>query len=162
MSFYHKAPEREDKAKTIDTTAVVMQAGKPINWKKFTQENNVELDIYEVREKYDGEYRNRLKYDPEIEAAEIDHTMTLEKVYERNKAIQNQWLNLPESVRMEFNNDVNEFVDRGQEWLNNQKEKAIKAREAMNKSLVTSINEAPVEEREMIMKKATKGDEKNA
>lgn len=118
MSFYHKMPERKFEAKKIDTDAIVMQAGKAINWKKFIQENNVDLDIYEVREKYDGEYRNRLKYDPEIEAAEIDHTMTLEKVYERNKAIRNQWLNLPEKVRMEFNNDVNEFVDRGQEWLN--------------------------------------------
>lgn len=136
MSFYHKAPEREDKAKTIDTTAIVVQAGKPINWKKFTQDNNVDLDIYEVREKYDGEYRNRLKYDPEIEAAEIDHTMTLEKVYERNKAIQNQWLNLPEQVRMEFNNDVNEFVDRGQQWLNKQikiREEQEKEYHAMNK-----------------------------
>lgn len=129
MSFYHKMPERKFKAKKIDTTATVMQAGKPINWKKFTQENNIDLDIYEVREKYDGEYRNRLKYDPEIEAAEIDHTMTLEKVYERNKAIQNQWLNLPEQVRMEFNNDVNEFVDRGQQWLNDRKNEVIKQRE---------------------------------
>lgn len=129
MSFYHKMSERKFKAKKIDTTAIVMQAGKPINWKKFTQENNVDLDIYEVREKYDGEYRNRLKYDPEIEAAEIDHTMTLEKVYERNKAIQNQWLNLPEKIRMEFNNNVNEFVDRGQEWLNKKRDEQIKIRE---------------------------------
>lgn len=117
MSFYHKS-DYPDTAKRIDTEAVVMQAGKPINWKKFTQDNNVDLDIYEVREKYDGEYRNRLKIDPEIEMAEIDHTMTLDKVYERNKAIKNQWLNLPEEVRKEFNNDVNEFYDRGQEWLN--------------------------------------------
>lgn len=129
MSFYHKMPERKFKAKKIDTTAIVMRAGEAINWKKFTQENNVDLDIYEVRAKYDGEYRNRLKYDPEIEAAEIDHTMTLEKVYERNKAIQNQWLNLPEKVRMEFNNDVNEFVDRGQAWLNEKRNQAIKERE---------------------------------
>lgn len=146
MSFYHKAPEREDKAKAIDTTAVVMQAGKAINWKKFTQENNVDLDIYEVREKYDGEYRNRLKYDPEIEAAEIDHTMTLEKVYERNKAIQNQWLNLPENVRMEFNNDVNEFVDRGQTWLDERRKESIKAKEARNKDLATLINAEPTKE----------------
>ena len=123
MSFYHKS-DYPDTEKRIDTEAVVMQAGKPINWKKFTQDNNVDLDIYEVREKYDGEYRNRLKIDPEIEMAEIDHTMTLEKVYERNKAIKNQWLNLPEEVRKEFNNDVNEFYDRGQEWLN-KKVKAV-------------------------------------
>lgn len=129
MSFYHKMPERKFKAKKIDTNAIVIKAGEAINWKKFTQENNVDLDIYEVREKYDGQYRNRLKYDPEIEAAEIDHTMTLEKVYERNKAIQNQWLNLPEKVRMEFNNDVNEFVDRGQAWLNEKRNQAIKERE---------------------------------
>lgn len=128
MTFYHKS-EYPDVEKTIDTEAVVMQAGKPINWKKYTQENNVDLDIYEVREKYDGEYRNRLKIDPEIEIAEIDHTMTLEKVYERNKAVKQQWLNLPQEVRREFNNDMNEFYDRGQEWLN-KKVKKIQAERA--------------------------------
>lgn len=117
MSFYEKGEGYNPKL-ACDLNATVNQAGKKINWKKFTQENNVDLDIYEVRQKYDGEYRNRLKYDPEIEKAEIDHTMTLDKVYERNKAIKNQWLNLPEEVRLEFHNDVNEFVDRGQTWLN--------------------------------------------
>ena len=148
MSFYHKMPEREFKAKEIDTTAVVMQAGKAINWKKFTQENNVDLDIYEVREKYDGEYRNRLKYDPEIEAAEIDHTMTLEKVYERNKAIRNQWLNLPESVRMEFNNDVNEFVDRGQQWLNKKREEIIEERKKYEETIKTINEKAEKEQKD--------------
>ena len=61
--------------------------------------------------------------------------MTLEKVYERNKAIQNQWLNLPEKVRMEFNNDVNEFVDRGQQWLNKKREEAIKEKEKMEEAI---------------------------
>lgn len=148
MSFYHKMPEREFKAKEIDTTAIVMQAGKPINWKKFTQDNNVDLDIYEVREKYDGEYRNRLKYDPEIEAAEIDHTMTLEKVYERNKAIKNQWLNLPEQIRMEFNNDVNEFVDRGQQWLNEKRNQAIKEREDYEEATKKAQDNNKVTEKE--------------
>lgn len=143
MSFYHKG-NRADKPKSIDTNAIVMQAGKPINWKKFTQENNVDLDIYEVRKKYDGEYRNRLKYDPEIEAAEIDHTMTLEKVYERNKAIKNQWLNLPEEVRKEFNNDVNEFTDRGQAWLNEKRKKA----EEEKKKLANKIIQGKVSEEE--------------
>lgn len=155
MSFYHKMPERNFEAKKIDTTAIVMQAGKAINWKKFTQDNNVDLDIYEVREKYDGEYRNRLKYDPEIEAAEIDHTMTLEKVYERNKAIQNQWLNLPKSVRMEFNNDVNEFVDRGQQWLNKKRDeylehikKSSQAAEAIKEDLVETTKTQKRKEQE--------------
>lgn len=154
MSFYHKIPERKFKAKEIDTTAIVMQAGKPINWKKFTQDNNVDLDIYEVREKYDGEYRNRLKYDPEIEAAEIDHTMTLDKVYERNKAIQNQWLNLPEQVRMEFNNDVNEFVDRGQEWLNKQRQKVIDERKKYEEALKATIEKTNNEKAEKEQKNA--------
>ena len=142
MSFYHKS-NREDKPKVIDTEAIVMQAGKPINWKRFTQENNVDLDIYEVRAKYDGEYRNRLKYDPEVEAAEIDHTMTLEKVFERNKAIKNQWLNLPEEVRREFNNDVNEFTDRGQSWLREKIEKTRKEREKQEepKKVETKVKE---------------------
>lgn len=153
MTFYHKIPEREFKAKEIDTTAIVIQAGKPINWKKFTQDNNVDLDIYEVREKYDGEYRNRLKYNPEIEAAEIDHTMTLEKVYERNKAIQNQWLKLPEKIRMEFNNDVNEFVDRGQQWLNERRKEQQAAIKAQQKGTATMLNEAKTrEEKEKIIK----------
>lgn len=154
MSFYHKMPERNFEAKKIDTTAIVMQAGKAINWKKFTQENNVDLDIYEVREKYDGEYRNRLKYDPEIEAAEIDHTMTLDKVYERNKAIQNQWLNLPEQVRMEFNNDVNEFVDRGQEWLNKQRQKVIDERKKYEEALKATIEKTNNEKAEKEQKNA--------
>lgn len=152
MSFYHKMPERNFEAKKIDTNAIVMQAGKAINWKKFTQENNVDLDIYEVREKYDGEYRNRLKYDPEIEAAEIDHTMTLEKVYERNKAIQNQWLNLPESVRMEFNNDVNEFVDRGQKWLDKQRQKVIEERKKYEEA-IKNISEKEENKKEENKKK---------
>lgn len=142
MSFYHKKPEIKDKPKSIDITKTVMQAGKTINWKKFTQENNVDLDIYEVREKYDGQYRNRLKYDPEIEAAEIDHTMTLEKVYERNKAIQNQWLSLPESVRKEFNNDINEFTDKGQAWLDAKRKEVIKLREEEQKAIQEAIKKA--------------------
>ena len=154
MRFYHKMTEREFKAKKIDTAAIVIQAGKPINWKKFTQDNNVDLDIYEVREKYDGEYRNRLKYDPEIEAAEIDHTMTLDKVYERNKAIQNQWLNLPEQVRMEFNNDVNEFVDRGQEWLNKQRQKVIDERKKYEEALKATIEKTNNEKAEKEQKNA--------
>lgn len=159
MSFYHKMPERNFEAKKIDTTATVMQAGKAINWKKFTQDNNVDLDIYEVREKYDGEYRNRLKYDPEIEAAEIDHTMTLEKVYERNKAIQDQWYKLPENVRMEFNNDVNEFVDRGQEWLNKKREEQRAAIKAQKASIAAEINEAKtIEQKEKIIEKTIKGE----
>lgn len=157
MSFYHKMPERNFEAKKIDTNATVIQAGKPINWKKFTQDNNIDLDIYEVREKYDGEYRNHLKYDPEIEAAEIDHTMTLEKVYERNKAIQNQWLNLPEQVRMEFNNDVNEFIDRGQEWLNKKREEWQATIKAQKTSIAAEVNTAKtIEEKEKIIRKAIK------
>lgn len=128
MSFHHKRPDIREKRKKINVKAVVEQAGKKINWKKFTQENNVDLDIYEVREKYDGQYANRLKYDAEIEKAEIDHTMTLEKVYERNKAIRNQWLSLPLEVRKEFDNDINNFTDNGQKWLNDKVQKIVQER----------------------------------
>lgn len=138
MSFYHKG-DREEKLTKIDINATVNQAGNIINWKKYTQENNYDLDIYEVREKYDGQYRNRLKYDPEVEKAEIDHTLTLDKVFERQKALKNQWLNLPLEVRKEFDNDVNNFIDNGQTWLDTkvkavqkerlEKQKAIEAAE---------------------------------
>lgn len=117
MSFYHSDIKRKNIKKFIDTEKCVIQAGKTINWKKFTQENNKDLNIYEVLEKYDGKYVNRLKYDPEIEKAEIDHTLTLDKVFDRQEKIKEQFLNLPLEVRKEFNNDINEFTDRGQAWL---------------------------------------------
>lgn len=152
MSFYHKRPDIEDVKKKIDVNATVVQAGKVINWKKFTQENNVDLDIYEVREKYDGQYVNRLKYDPEIGKVEIDHTMTLEKVYERNKAIKNQWLNLPLEIRKEFDNDINNFIDNGQKWLNNKVEKIVKERQA---------KEAEIKKREEERQRKIKEEEQN-
>lgn len=117
MSFYHSDIKRKNIKKFIDTSKCVIQAGKVINWKKFTQENNKDLNIYEVLEKYDGKYVNRLKYDPEIEKAEIDHTLTLDKVFDRQQRLKEQFLNLPLEVRKEFNNDINEFTDRGQTWL---------------------------------------------
>lgn len=133
MSYHHKS-KRDEVLTKIDNNATVNRAGQKINWKKYTQEQNVELDIYDVLEKYDGKYRNRLKYDPEIELAEIDHTMTLEKVFDRNKAIKQQWLNLPLEVRNEFNNDVNTFVDKGQAWLENKvKETQKKQKEEQEK-----------------------------
>lgn len=157
MSFYEKGEGYNPKL-SCDLNATVDQAGKKINWKKFTQENNVDLDIYEVRAKYDGEYRNRLKYDPEIELAEIDHTMTLEKVFERNKAVKNQWLSLPEEVRKEFNNDVNEFVDRGQTWLD-QKVKVIKAKEkAIRDQIEKSQKEALEQIKQEELQLQQKGD----
>lgn len=152
MSFHHKRPDIEDVKKKINVNATVVQAGKVINWKKFTQENNKDLDIYEVREKYDGQYANRLKYDPEIEKAEIDHTMTLDKVYERNKALKNQWLNLPLEVRKEFDNDINNFTDNGQKWLNEKVEKIVKERQA---------REAEIRKREEERQKKLKEEEQN-
>lgn len=117
MSFYHSDIKRKNVKKFIDTNKCVVQAGKVICWKKFIQENNKDLNIYEVLEKYNGKYVNRLKYDPEVEKAEIDHTLTLDKVFERQERLKEQFLNLPLEVRKEFNNDVNEFTDRGQTWL---------------------------------------------
>lgn len=134
MTMWHKHPEIPEKKVVIDTTKTVKQAGKEINWKKYTQENNVDLNIYEVRNTYDGQYRNRLKIDPEAEELLVDHTDTLEKMADRIKAANNQWLALPADVRREFNYDVNEFIDRGKNWLKEKTDK-IKAEKAEREKL---------------------------
>ena len=55
---------------------------------------------------------------------------------------------------MEFNNDVNEFVDRGQQWLNDKREEQRAAIKAQKKGTATMLNEAKTnEEKEQIIKK---------
>lgn len=137
MSYYTKS-DREDTPKYFDPDEYVIKAGKKVIWREFTQENNKDLNIYEVLEKYNGEYRRRLQFDPEVAYSEIDEALTLDKAFERNQAAQQAWLNLPMDIRAEFDNNVHEFIDRGKDWLKNKIDTA-KAEEAKKEAELKKI-----------------------
>jgi TusA-related sulfurtransferase len=109
--------------------------GQKINIKEWINENNTDCEIYETLEKY-GIINVRKIDDAEIKkiASEIGN-MNLMEAMEKMKEGERIWINLPLETRKEFNNDVEEFITRGNDWIKEKEKKWNKQQEEEKKKI---------------------------
>ena len=109
--------------------------GKKVNVYDYIQENNVDTDIYEVAKKYNNgiadvqtcaQYMSKNMNQLSDDFAEYQD---LRSVLDKQIKAENMWNSLPVSVRAQFNNNKNQFLDNGENWLKQQKELAQSAAE---------------------------------
>lgn len=119
---YDKAidtPQKYDHRKIF-----VVQAGKKINVYDRIQANSVDTNIYDVLEKYNCQptLMNAEKFcKTEIPSfyGDFKKMTELRDLHEQQIQAQNLWDQLPHDIRKEFNHDKLEFIERGQNWLEN-------------------------------------------
>lgn len=107
----------------FDKDLKVTKAGKTFKIYDAIQEANVDTDIYEVARKYGMVGAEKecaqtylAKNYNQLEE-EFQEVQDLRSVLDQSIKANNMWSDLPIEIKREFNNDVNEFRDRGQEWI---------------------------------------------
>ena len=98
----------------------------------------MDTDIYEVAKKYNNgiadvttcaQYMKKNLTELSEEFAEMQD---LKSVLEKQIKANNMWNALPVSVRAQFNNSKEEFLDNGENWIKKQKELMQTATEKKN------------------------------
>lgn len=99
--------------------------GKEIDIQEYIEASREDTEIYPTLLKY-GTLKPLQK---SYEAIYGDFTEYNDFRTLNDKAIQanKMWDELPTDIKHEFNNDKNEFIDRGMEWAKNQIEKQTQA-----------------------------------
>lgn len=133
-----------------DKDVKITKAGKTFKMYDSIQEANVDTDIYEVARKYGMEGSEKecaeaymAKNLSQI-SEEMQNYTDLRSVLDKKIAAQNMWQELPINIRKQFNNDMNEFMDNGPEWIKGlmEKQKAEEAKkaEAIKQTATTEVN----------------------
>lgn len=109
------------KSKSFDPKKIfIKKAGKVINVYDSIQAANVDTDIYKTLEKY-GSIEPMNKYNEHSQLNEqFCEYMSLMDLHEQRLKAQDMWNALPAGVRAIFHNDQLEFLQRGQQWAQEQ------------------------------------------
>lgn len=95
--------------------------GKEYDIQEYIEAGREDTEIYPCLAKY-----GCLK-PMEISAEEIYGDFTeyndLRSTIEKGRKLKNMWDSLPVDIKNQFNNDPNEYVDRGMEWAKSEMEK---------------------------------------
>lgn len=122
----------------FDKDLKITKAGKTFKMYDAIQEANVDTDIYQVALKYgmrgaEKECAQTYMRNNMMQLEEdMQEFMDLRNVLDRKIAADNMWSDLPIEIKKEFNNNVNEFMDNGQEWLQRKSAEFQKWKEAQN------------------------------
>lgn len=97
----------------------VIAKNKKINMYDRVQEAREDTEIYPTLEKYNGDLRMTAEKMTQY-AATIDEDLSeitdLRSMFDAQKAAAASWENLPLSIREEFGNNIESFVNNGQAW----------------------------------------------
>lgn len=138
-----------DAKQIYDKEVKITKAGKTFKMYDSIQEANVDTDIYEVAKKYGMEGSEKESAETYMAknlsqiSEEMQNYTDLRSVLDKKIAAQNMWQELPIDIRKQFNNDMNEFMDNGPEWIKNliEKQKAEEAKiaETIKQTATTEV-----------------------
>lgn len=127
-----------DPVKEYDQEISVNKAGKKIVWKEYIEAANEDVEPYKVFEKYGS--IEKIKVDVETIHGDFTEYNDLRTNLDREIKAKQMWENLPYTVRKEFGNDINNFRDEGQEWIN-QKYKKLQEERAAQERQIAKVQE---------------------
>lgn len=116
---------RENRKKTKFGNPKIIMGGKQQDLRRMINENAKDTKIYEQIDKYG---LNPIS-EPTVEEAITDWTQlagNLRDSIEKGMEAKRQWGKLPKEIRQNFNNDINEFMVNGPNWMKQQYENMIK------------------------------------
>lgn len=143
-SYAEKMNPREKRKITKFGNPKIIMGGKQKDLRRMIEKNAEDTGIYEQIDKYG---LNPIAEIP-IEEAIQDFTQVagdLRSSIERGMIAKQKWTELPKEIRKEFNNDINEFMINGFDWMQKQKEKITAERnrraEEMQKAIIAAGGE---------------------
>lgn len=121
-----------------DVDPVVIKAGKIIHWAKYTEEANVDCEIYPTLEKY-GMLKEEM-FDNKAFVGDIEAYGDLRASKDRELKIEQMWLSMPLELREKYGHNKNLFLDDLPN-LHNQLIAEIKALEQQEQIVETPTTE---------------------
>lgn len=91
--------------------------GKEIDIQEYIEANREDTEIYPTLKKYGS--LKPLEKSYEAIYGDFTEYNDLRTCFDKAKQSKQMWDELPQDFKHEFNNDINEFIDRGMEWANN-------------------------------------------
>lgn len=89
--------------------------GKMVNLYDWIQEQNQDLEVYEVLEK--GKTLDSMQKNVEQIYGDMREANSLRNICDRKVAVNNIFETLPHQVRRIFNNDLNNFIENGEQYF---------------------------------------------
>ncbi len=126
MALNEKLNPRKNRKITKFGNPKITIGGKQRDLREMIHENAKDTGIYEQIDKYGLNPIQEIS----VEEAVMDFTSIagdLRTSLEKGMAAKQQWGQLPKEIRKEFNNDINEFMQNGAQWMAN-KHKEIMAK----------------------------------
>lgn len=117
MSVKYKGFNYEKKGGTKFGKPTFVKFGKTINVQEYIEEARVDTEIYPTLEKYGC--LKPLERTPSEIYGDFTEYNDLRNNLEKAKKIKEMWNNIDTKIKNEFNNDMNEFIDRGMQWAKN-------------------------------------------
>lgn len=117
----------------------ITKAGKTYNVYDMIQEAREDTEIYATLEKYGC--IDKMTLNAELMYGDFRNFLDLRGMQEQNIAAKNMWNNLPWEIRAKFGNNINEFVDKGEQWLKSQVDKETTAKKAAEKEMADIMSQ---------------------
>ena len=106
---------RERKQQTFDIHEKTKQYGKEVEWYQLIQEAREDTEIYPTLEKYGC--LDKIMVHPNKMMTDFTEFKDLRSMKDQQIKAKEMWESLPYDIRMDFNNNVNEFIEKGEEYI---------------------------------------------
>lgn len=116
---YSRWSEIRKFGQSFEEDPMIKRNGKKVSLKKFTNENAIDTNIYEVLDKYRGDLKLT---QAELQAKYTEISDDLAEVKSMGEALNLQlkakqaWNNLPLDIRKQFGNNKTNFLLNGKKW----------------------------------------------
>lgn len=114
MSIKYKGFTIEKAKGTEFGKPTFVKYGKEYDIQEYIEASRDDTEIIPTLEKYGC--IDRMVVNAEGLYGDFTEYNDLRTSLEKKKQIENMWNQLPTDVKNDFNNDMNEFIDRGMEW----------------------------------------------
>lgn len=121
-----KAMEYRESAGTEFGKPTFVKFGKEIDIQEYIESNREDTEIYPTLEKY-GTLKPLEKSYAEL-YGDFQEYNDLRTCMDKAIKSREMWDSMPQDFKHEFNNDINEFIDRGMEWASRKIEQEQQAK----------------------------------
>lgn len=123
--------DRKRMSQTFDKEKIVLKkAGETINVYDYIQSNREDTELKPTLEKYGCIPTQNI--DLNKTAGDFTQLNDMRTMLEQQKKAVEMWNGLPIDVRQSFNNNINDFVENGEKWVQN-KIKEVQKQEELKK-----------------------------
>lgn len=128
MSVKYKGFTIEKSKGTIFGKPTFVKYGKEYDIQEYIEAGREDTEIYPTLAKYGC--LTPLERTPSEIYGDFREYNDLRSTIEKGRKIKDMWDQMPTDIKNEFNNDMNEFIDKGQEWAKKKVDAEIKAKES--------------------------------